>query len=86
MRVTIGGQLELTRYLNFPGDAVVKNLSTNAGDSDLISGPGRCPGEGNGNPLQCSCLGNPITEEPGGYNPWDNKELDTTEHTHTAQE
>ena len=30
-----------------------------AGDSDLIPGSGRFPGEGNGNPLQYSCLGNP---------------------------
>ena len=41
---------------------MVKNLPTNAGDlRDVgsIPGSGRCPGEGNGNPLQCSCLGNP---------------------------
>ena len=31
---------------------------TNAGDVGLISGLGRCPGEGNGNPLQYSCLKN----------------------------
>ena len=41
-----------------------------------ISGLGRFPGEGNGNPLQDSCLGNPLA----GYSPWDCKELDTTEH------
>ena len=42
---------------------VVKNLSVNAGnirDVDLISGLGRSPGEGNGNPLQYSCLENPM--------------------------
>ena len=33
---------------------------------DLIPGSRRSPGEGNGNPLQYSCLGNPWTEEPGG--------------------
>ena len=32
----------------------------NARDVDLISGSGRSPGEGNGNPLQCSCLENPM--------------------------
>ena len=37
----------------------------NAGDLDLIPGLGRSPVEGNGNPLQYSCLQNPITEEPG---------------------
>ena len=42
----------------FPGGSVVKNLPTNAGDVGLIPGLGRSPGEGNGNPLQYSCLGN----------------------------
>ena len=32
----------------------------NAGDPALIPGLGRSPGEGNGNPLQCSCLENPM--------------------------
>ena len=44
----------------FPGGAVVKNLPANAGDSGLIPGWGRCPGEGNGNSLQYSCLENPM--------------------------
>ena len=39
---------------------MVKNMPANAGDVGLIPGPGRSPGEGNGNPLQCSCLGNPM--------------------------
>ena len=38
----------------------VKNLSANAGDPGLIPGLGRCPGEGNGYPLQYSCLENPM--------------------------
>ena len=46
----------------FPGSSMVKNLPVNAGDTDLIPGSGRSPGEGNGNPLQYSCLGNPTTE------------------------
>ena len=46
-------------YTGFPGGSVVKNLPANAGDVDLIPGSGRSPGEGNGNPLQYSCLGNP---------------------------
>ena len=49
--------------MGFPGDSVVKNLPANAGDiRDLssISGSERSPGEGNGNPLQYSCLGNPM--------------------------
>ena len=39
---------------------MVKNLPANAGDAGLISGSGRCPGGGNGNPLQYSCLENPM--------------------------
>ena len=38
----------------------VKNLPANAGDSDSIPGSGRSPGGGNGNPLQSSCLENPM--------------------------
>ena len=48
---------------------VVKNSVANAGDSRdaaLILGLGRSSGEGNGNPLQNSCLGNPMDKEPGG--------------------
>ena len=44
----------------FPGDSVVKNSPANAGDVGSISGLGRSPGEGNGNPLQYSHLGNPM--------------------------
>ena len=39
---------------------MVKNPSANAGDPGLIPGLGRSPGEGNGNPLQYSCLENPM--------------------------
>ena len=48
---------------------MVKNLSPNAGDVgglDSIPGLGRSPGGGHGNPLQYSCLENPMEEEPGG--------------------
>ena len=48
-------------YSGFPGGSMVKN----AGDVDLTPGSGRSSGEGNGNLLQYSCLGN-STEEPGG--------------------
>ena len=44
----------------FPGGSMVKNPPAYAGDADSISGSGRCPGEGNGTPLQYSCLGNPM--------------------------
>ena len=42
----------------FPGGSVVKNLPANAGDVSLIPGSERSPGDGNGNPLQYSCLEN----------------------------
>ena len=44
----------------FPGGSDVKNPPANAGDVGSISGLGRSPGEGNGNLLQYSCLGNPM--------------------------
>ena len=59
---TFRGHLALitTIYTGFPGGSVVKNLPVSAGDGGLIPGSGRSPGEGNGNPLQYSCLGNPV--------------------------
>ena len=44
----------------FPGGSMVKNLPANAGDAGSIPGLGRSPEEGNGIPLQYSCLGNPM--------------------------
>ena len=44
----------------FPNDSVVKNLPANIGDAGSITGSGRAPGGGNGNPLQYSCLRNPM--------------------------
>ena len=43
----------------FPGGSVVNNLPANAGGLGLIPWSGRSPGDGNGNPLQYSCVGNP---------------------------
>ena len=45
---------------SFPGGSVMKNPPANAGDSDLIPGSARSLREGNGNPLQYSCLENPM--------------------------
>ena len=44
----------------FPSGSVVKNLPADAGDAGSVPGLGRSPGEGNGNTLQQSCLGNPM--------------------------
>ena len=48
----------LMYILGFPGSWDGKEPACNAGDMDLIPGLGRSPGEGNGNPLQYSCLEN----------------------------
>ena len=47
-------------YMGFPGISVVKNLPANAGDKVPIPRLGKFPGVGNGNPLQYSCLENPM--------------------------
>ena len=44
----------------FPGGSEVKVSACNAGDLGSIPGSGRSPGEGNSNPLQYSCLENPM--------------------------
>ena len=50
----------LSKYFVFPGGSDSKESAYNAGDLGLILGLGRSPGEGNDNPLQYSCLGNPM--------------------------
>ena len=84
---------ELARLLSFtlsfiitsrgcPGNAVGKESACNAEDSGSILGWGRSPGEGNGNPLQYSCLENPMEQRSlVGYSAWGHKESDTTEAT-----
>ena len=46
--------------MGFPGGSEVKTSACNVGDLGSIPGSGRSPGEGNGNPLQYSCLENPM--------------------------
>ena len=50
----------VVHILGFPGSSVVKNLPANAGDVGSIPGLGRSLGGGHGNPLQDSCLENPM--------------------------
>ena len=45
---------------SFPGGSDGKEVACSAGDPGSVSGSGRFPGEGRGNPLQHSCLGNPM--------------------------
>ena len=44
--------------MGYPSTSVSKESACNAGNINLIPGSRRSPGEGNGNPLQCSCLEN----------------------------
>ena len=72
-------------------DMVVKNPPANSGDTGdegPIPGLGKSPGGGYGNPLQYSCLKNPMNMGawratvhggPAGYSPWGGKESDATE-------
>ena len=53
-------------WWDFPGGSDGKASAYNAGDPGPIPGLGRPPGEGNGNPLQYSCLGNPMNREELG--------------------
>jgi len=46
--------------MGFPGGSDGKESACNAGDPGVIPGPGRSPREGNGYPLQNSCLENPM--------------------------
>ena len=67
-------------YRGFPGGSEVKASACNVGDPSSILGLGRSPGEGNGNPLQYSCLENSMDERSlAGYSPWGRKESDMTE-------
>ena len=73
--------------VGFPGGSVVKNPSTNAGDTGdvhSIPGSGRSPGGGNGNPVQYSCLENPRDRGVWRATVHGVKALDTTEHTHNS--
>ena len=56
--------------LGFPDGSVSKESACNAGDHGLIPGVGRSPGEGNGDPLQYSCLKSHGQRSLVGYSPW----------------
>ena len=70
----------LNTLLYFPGGSDSKASVYNAGELGSIPGSGRFSGEGNGNPLQYSCLENPM--DGGAWCPWGLKKLDTTERLH----
>ena len=68
-------QQPFSTVLGFPSHSDSKESACNVGDQGFISGSGRSPEEGNGNPLQYSCLENPMAGETrqGG------KQLDISE-------
>ena len=53
----------VVKTMGFPDGSEVKASTSNAGDPGSIPGLGRSPGEGNGNPLQYSCLENSMNGE-----------------------
>ena len=68
--------------MDFLGGSDTKEPTCNAGDQSSIPGWERSPEEGNGNPLQYTCLENPHgLKSLVGYSPWGRRESDTTEVT-----
>ena len=65
--------------MGFLGGSVAENLSANARDTDPIPGLGRSHGEGNDNPLQYSCLANPMGRGAWGLPSRGVEESDMTE-------
>ena len=71
---SVGHDWATNTFRGFSCGSVVKNLPVNAGDLGLTHGSERSAGEENGNPLQHSCLGNPMDRRSlVGYSPWGHK-------------
>ena len=76
---------QYTQILGFPCGSDGKESACNVGHPGLIPGSGRSPREGNGNPLQYSCLGSPMDRQSRRLQSMGYKESDMTErptHTH----
>ena len=69
----------------FPGGSDDKESTCNAGDPGLIPGSGTSPGEGKGNPVQYSCLENPMNRRAWRTTLRGVTESDTTEHARSTQ-
>ena len=68
-----------TEFEGFPGGSDGKESACNAGNPGFIPGWGGAPGGGHDNPLQYSCLENPMDKGAWRATPWGRIELDTTE-------
>ena len=69
----------LILFMGFPGGSVVKNSVCQCRRRGFDPWSRQSPGGGNGNPLHCSCLGNPMDRGAWqGCSPWSHKELDMT--------
>ena len=83
--------LPIPVFSGLPGGSDGEESTCNAGNLGSISGSGRTPGGGHGNPPQYSCVENPHGQRsPAGCSPWGHKELNTTkllktQRTHTQQ-
>ena len=81
--VVCGVAKSWTWLSHWTGRSESKASACNAGDQGSIPGSGRSPGEGNGNPLQYSCLEKSQGQRSlVGYSPWGCKQSDTTEWLH----
>ena len=69
--------------MGFPGGSDSKKFASNTGDPSLIPGPGRSPGEGNGNPFQCYLLENSMDRGAWLAKVWGHKESDTSKRLST---
>ena len=65
--------------MGFPGASNGKESACSAEDMGSVPGLGRSPREGNGNPLQYSCLENSMNRGAWWASPWGGKESDMTE-------
>ena len=77
---TVSELITVLKSESFPGGSDGKESACNAGDTGSIRGSERSPGEGNGNPLQYSCLENSIEKRSlVGFSPRGHKDSDRTE-------
>ena len=75
----------MVNYTQLPWWLSGEESTYNAGDVGLIPGTGRSPGEGNGSPLQHSCLGSPMDRGAWRATAHGDAESDTAAHRHTWQ-